>query len=75
MWVDTEPKYVEDFAGSESTILEYEIKKKDEEIASLHSLLEKVSKVESRNKPYEETDEDRDEDKPNSAHHADEPQP
>lgn len=58
--VDTKPIEVIDFAGYESTILEYEMKRKDDEIASLRSQLEKVSEVE---KSYEERDDERDEDR------------
>lgn len=58
--VDTKPIEVIDFAGYESTILEYEMKRKDDEIASLRSQLEKVSEVE---KSYEERDEERDEER------------
>lgn len=58
--VDTKPIEVIDFAGYESIILEYEMKRKDDEIASLRSQLEKVSEVEES---YEERDDDRDDDR------------
>jgi len=58
--VDTKPIEVIDFAGYESTILEYEMKRKDDEIASLRSQLEKVSEVE---KSYEERDDERDDER------------
>lgn len=58
--VDTKPIEVIDFAGYESSILEYEMKSKDDEIASLRSQLEKVSEVE---KSYEERGEESYEDR------------
>ena len=78
IWVDTEPIHVDDLAGKDSTILKYEIKKKDEElikknleIDSLHSQLKKMmSELNSLNQP----DEDEDKlGKSKSAPHAEEP--